>query len=116
MVLQPGGLGAGVGNGDAAGEAEREARRSGSIGNRRGGWEVDGEAGFAEEAGGPLEMTVKGSNSITVHDVLVGEVWVCSGQSNMGTQVGGVKDRAQGNCRGGSSAASDVHRGEHRRR
>src|SRR5665213_4016284 len=47
------------------------------------------------KTGGPLEMTVKGSNSITVHDVLVGEVWVCSGQSNMGMQVGGVKDRAK---------------------
>lgn len=32
----------------------------------------------------PLEMTVTGQgNSITVRDILVGEVWVCSGQSNM---------------------------------
>jgi sialate O-acetylesterase len=30
-----------------------------------------------------LEMTVAGKNSVTVHNVLVGEVWVCSGQSNM---------------------------------
>jgi sialate O-acetylesterase len=34
-------------------------------------------------AAGPLEMTVAGTNSITIHDVLVGEVWVGSGQSNM---------------------------------
>jgi len=33
--------------------------------------------------GGPLEMTIAGANTITVHDVLVGEVWVGSGQSNM---------------------------------
>lgn len=33
--------------------------------------------------GGPLEMTVAGKNTITIHNVLVGEVWVCSGQSNM---------------------------------
>jgi sialate O-acetylesterase len=33
--------------------------------------------------GGPLEMTIAGKNSITVKDVLVGEVWVGSGQSNM---------------------------------
>ena len=33
--------------------------------------------------GGPFEMTVAGKNTITVHNVLVGEVWVCSGQSNM---------------------------------
>jgi sialate O-acetylesterase len=31
----------------------------------------------------PAEMTVKGSNTIKVRDVLVGEVWFCSGQSNM---------------------------------
>jgi sialate O-acetylesterase len=35
------------------------------------------------KAGGPFEMTVKGSNTIEFKDVLVGEVWVCSGQSNM---------------------------------
>src|SRR5690348_4238687 len=34
-------------------------------------------------AAGPLEMTISGSNTITIHDVLVGEVWVGSGQSNM---------------------------------
>ena len=28
-------------------------------------------------------MTVAGKNTVTVHNVLVGEVWVCSGQSNM---------------------------------
>lgn len=35
------------------------------------------------KAGGPYEMTVKGTNTIEFKDVLVGEVWVCSGQSNM---------------------------------
>lgn len=34
-------------------------------------------------AGGPNDMTVAGDNSITLTDVQVGEVWVCSGQSNM---------------------------------
>ncbi|MEW6356015.1 MAG: sialate O-acetylesterase [Planctomycetota bacterium] len=33
--------------------------------------------------GGPFEMTVKGKNTITLKNVLIGEVWVCSGQSNM---------------------------------
>jgi sialate O-acetylesterase len=34
--------------------------------------------------GGPYVLTVRGArNSVTVRDVLVGEVWVCSGQSNM---------------------------------
>jgi sialate O-acetylesterase len=35
------------------------------------------------EAGGPYVLTVKGSNIITLQDVLIGEVWLCSGQSNM---------------------------------
>ena len=36
-----------------------------------------------EIAGGPYEMTIMGKNTITIKDVLVGEVWICSGQSNM---------------------------------
>jgi sialate O-acetylesterase len=35
------------------------------------------------KAGGPFELTVKGTNVLTIKNVLVGEVWVCSGQSNM---------------------------------
>jgi sialate O-acetylesterase len=34
-------------------------------------------------AGGPYEMTVKGKNSITLYNILIGDVWVLSGQSNM---------------------------------
>lgn len=35
------------------------------------------------KAGGPFTMTIAGENTITLHNVLVGEVWLCSGQSNM---------------------------------
>src|SRR5579883_643387 len=35
------------------------------------------------KAGGPDTLTVSGKNSITLNNVLVCEVWVCSGQSNM---------------------------------
>jgi sialate O-acetylesterase len=31
----------------------------------------------------PMEMTVTGKNTLKVEDVLVGEVWICSAQSNM---------------------------------
>ncbi|MBL8210103.1 MAG: sialate O-acetylesterase [Bryobacterales bacterium] len=34
-------------------------------------------------AGGPFEMTIQGGNTLTIRNVLVGEVWVASGQSNM---------------------------------
>ena len=35
------------------------------------------------KAGGPSTLTIKGKNTITLKDVYVGEVWICSGQSNM---------------------------------
>ncbi|MCX2680239.1 beta galactosidase jelly roll domain-containing protein [Galbibacter sp. EGI 63066] len=35
------------------------------------------------EAGGPYEMSIKGNNSIIVQNILIGDVWLCSGQSNM---------------------------------
>ncbi len=35
----------------------------------------------------PVTCTVKGKNEITINDVLAGEVWLCSGQSNMGFVV-----------------------------
>lgn len=35
------------------------------------------------KAGGPFTMTIKGSNTISIKNILVGEVWLCSGQSNM---------------------------------
>lgn len=40
-------------------------------------------------AGGPHTMTVSGKNKIELKNVLVGEVWVCSGQSNMNWRVSG---------------------------
>jgi sialate O-acetylesterase len=35
------------------------------------------------DPGGPFEMTIAGQERIVIKDVFVGEVWVCSGQSNM---------------------------------
>ena len=35
------------------------------------------------EAGGPYKLVIKGKNTITYKNVMVGEVWICSGQSNM---------------------------------
>jgi sialate O-acetylesterase len=37
----------------------------------------------AAKAGGPYKLTVKGKNTIELTNILIGEVWVCSGQSNM---------------------------------
>jgi len=44
-------------------------------------------------AGGPYSITFRGSNQIILENVLIGEVWVCSGQSNMEMNGGwGLKD------------------------
>lgn len=43
----------------------------------------------AENAGGPFQLSVKGSNELTIKNILVGEVWVCSGQSNMEMPIEG---------------------------
>ena len=40
-------------------------------------------------AGGPHTLTVRGRNTMEIRDVLVGEVWLCSGQSNMAMTVQG---------------------------
>jgi sialate O-acetylesterase len=47
------------------------------------------------KAGGPFVLTVAGKNTLTFRDVLVGEVWVCSGQSNMEWPLAGAQDGAR---------------------
>ncbi|MBL8819244.1 MAG: sialate O-acetylesterase [Planctomyces sp.] len=47
-------------------------------------------------AGGPYELKVtSGVESIAIRDVLIGEVWLCSGQSNMAMTVTGVENSAE---------------------
>ena len=43
-------------------------------------------------AGGPNKVEIQGNNSLTLNDVLIGEVWVCSGQSNMQWDVQHAND------------------------
>jgi sialate O-acetylesterase len=39
--------------------------------------------------GGPYTMTISGANNaVTISNLLVGEVWICSGQSNMERHLG----------------------------
>src|SRR5579862_8292490 len=42
--------------------------------------------------GGPYVLSAKGSNEVKIDDVLVGEVWICSGQSNMQWSVNNSTD------------------------
>ena len=46
----------------------------------------------ALEAGGPHVLSVQGHATVRLRDVLVGEVWVCSGQSNMAWPVKAARD------------------------
>ncbi|TCN51499.1 sialate O-acetylesterase [Flavobacterium circumlabens] len=39
------------------------------------------------EAGGPFIISIKGYNEVILKNILIGEVWVCSGQSNMEMSV-----------------------------
>ena len=36
-----------------------------------------------QQAGGPYELLVSASNTVTISNILIGDVWLCSGQSNM---------------------------------
>jgi sialate O-acetylesterase len=40
------------------------------------------------KAGGPYSMEISGKNKIILKDILIGDVWFCSGQSNMVHQMG----------------------------
>jgi sialate O-acetylesterase len=59
-----------------------------------GKWSLKMPAG---NAGGPFELTLKsGGDTVVLKDVLVGEVWVCSGQSNMEARLGRGGSKAKG--------------------
>lgn len=50
------------------------------------------------DVGGPYTVTVSDGEAVTLENVLIGEVWICSGQSNMEMPVGGwgrVRDYAR---------------------
>ena len=51
-----------------------------AVADERGRWRV---ALSTPGAGGPYSITVSGDTTVTLSNVLIGEVWLCSGQSNM---------------------------------
>ncbi|HEY2082963.1 MAG TPA: sialate O-acetylesterase [Verrucomicrobiae bacterium] len=57
--------------------------------NDRGEWKVTLPA---MTQGGPYTLTVSGSSTVKYDDVMIGEVWLCSGQSNMEFGLGRVKN------------------------
>lgn len=51
-----------------------------TVANAAGEWKAELPS---RRAGGPLSLTVTAANTVRFEDVMVGEVWLCSGQSNM---------------------------------
>src|SRR5690606_31427419 len=45
------------------------------------------------KAGGPYTMSITGANKIVIEDILIGDVWLCSGQSNMAFKMDRVKEK-----------------------
>ncbi len=62
--------------------------------DEKGKWKADFSK--LETAGGPYTITIKGAtNKITLNDVYVGDVWICSGQSNMEMKLKDCADAAK---------------------
>ncbi|MEP7108875.1 MAG: sialate O-acetylesterase [Ferruginibacter sp.] len=57
--------------------------------DKTGKWKINFDA---EAAGGPYQLTIAGKNNITINNILVGDVWICSGQSNMEFSLQSAKD------------------------
>jgi sialate O-acetylesterase len=47
----------------------------------------------AMKEGGPFTMIIQGANEITLNDILIGDVWFCSGQSNMVLPMERLKEK-----------------------
>ncbi|WP_434501791.1 sialate O-acetylesterase [Prevotella sp.] len=43
------------------------------------------------DAGGPYDISLSDGKALTLHNILIGEVWICSGQSNMEMPMKGFK-------------------------
>ncbi|QZE15580.1 sialate O-acetylesterase [Halosquirtibacter laminarini] len=59
-----------------------------TITNNEGKWKIILRT---PKAGGPYKLHIKGSSSHDITDILMGDVWVCSGQSNMYMPIKGYR-------------------------
>jgi sialate O-acetylesterase len=76
-----------------------------TIANRLGLWDAWLKP---EPAGGPFTLTVHGSSELTRSDLLVGDVWFASGQSNMEMPLGGFPPDAHINNADQEIAQADL--------
>lgn len=61
-----------------------------TITTQDGNWKITMQA---MKAGGPYRMEIKGENTIIIDDIMIGDVWFCSGQSNMVLTMERVKEK-----------------------
>jgi len=62
-----------------------------ALADENGKWKIEM---LPQKAGGPFELKVKGEDSeITLRNILIGDVWICSGQSNMKFRVKTINTR-----------------------
>ncbi len=79
------------------GQADPKEKITVSIGGQTKSTEADKDGKWsitldAMSPGEPLVLKIQGGNTLTINDVLVGEVWLCAGQSNMAMAVSKAKD------------------------
>ncbi|MDD2709328.1 MAG: sialate O-acetylesterase [Verrucomicrobiae bacterium] len=75
-------------------------RQAAAAANSQGQWKV---LLPPAAAGGPFEMTMAGKNAVVFKNVMIGDVWICSGQSNMEMNVRNSKDAAAEMAQAGHS-------------
>lgn len=61
-----------------------------AVTNQKGEWVIKLAP---QKAGGPHQITLKASNTIVINDILFGDVWLCSGQSNMELEMNRLVDK-----------------------
>jgi sialate O-acetylesterase len=61
-----------------------------AIADKKGNWQIILPQ---QQTGGPFDMSIQASNQITLKNILFGDVWLCSGQSNMEYPMSRLKDR-----------------------
>jgi len=69
---------------------EIAGKQNACVANEKGEWAVQLSP---QKAGGPYTMTIVGENTLQVNNILFGDVWLCSGQSNMELPMYRVKPK-----------------------